>query len=126
MEYLKRLYKIPRDENYEHLVGERRRRVHERVNELLDRRGVSKKEVREEIKRVVADELKRDGVTRELWYYAEGFARGVFEDGSAYTVHTVEVPEQPKANKHNHLGYSAGLVLIRARRWSESPKRSLR
>lgn len=102
MEYLAQARKIERDENYRHLVGAVRKRVHERV---LNAGGHGAG--RDEIKQIVTGELAVDGVSEELESYAEGFVRGFFERGSPYE------------GKHIHLGYSAGMVPGRAARQAE-------
>lgn len=115
MQYLKELRKTERNENYAHLVGDLRRRVHEQITEVLDRNAPLE---REEIKRLICEELSQGQITQELEYYAEGFVRGLFHDGGAYyrsELPTLPTKEQPKAEKHNHLGYSAGMVLRRLR-----------
>lgn len=118
MKYLREARTRERDENYKHLVGERRRRVHEKVNRLLDE-APDNLDLREEIKAAVADELKQGGVTEELALYVEGFARGLFADGDAYKAASVEdLGLQSTANKHNYLGYSAGMVVRRAREFA--------
>lgn len=110
MKYLREARKREWQENYRHLVGDLRRRVYGKVDELLDRDAS-----RSEIKALIVDELAMAGTTPELEWYAEGFARGLFEDGSAYYRQDLELLEQPRANKHNHLGYSAGLFVARQR-----------
>lgn len=110
MEYLREARKREWQENYQHLVGDLRRRVYGKVDELLDREAA-----RSEIKALIVDELSIDGITDELEWYVEGFARGLFEDGSAYYRQDLELLQQRRANKHNHLGYSAGLFVARQR-----------
>jgi hypothetical protein len=114
MQYLKEAKKRERNENYAHLVGELRKRVHMRVNDLLgmeDPKGPS----RQDIKLLILEELQENGVTQELEWYAEGFVRGLSGKGSAYYARGEGMPTPPGANKHTHLGYSAGMHLRRIR-----------
>ena len=117
MQYLKELRKTERNENYAHFVGDLRQRVHQEITEMFEKNAPLR---REEIKKLICKHLaykhlEMGGVTQELEYYAEGFVRGLFHDGGAYYRPELPPEVQLKAERHNHLGYSAGLVLRRLR-----------
>jgi hypothetical protein len=114
MQYLKELKKRERNENYAHLVGDLRRRVHMRVNDLLGMED-PKGPARQDIKLLILEELEEGGATHELEWYAEGFVRGLSGKGSPYYRSDLPPEVQSKANRHNHLGYSAGMHLRRIR-----------
>ena len=105
MQYLKDAKKVERDENYRHLVGDLRRRVYQRLGDVLEQKT---KPTRQEIKALLYSELQEGGVTDELAWYAEGFCRGLLEDGSGYYRGNLPPQFHNKANRHNQLGYSAG------------------
>src|SRR5215213_958434 len=84
MQYLKELRKTERNENYAHLVGDLRQCVHQEITETFEKNAPLR---REEIKKLIYKHLaykhlEMGGVTQELEYYAEGFVRGLFHDGS--------------------------------------------
>jgi hypothetical protein len=71
---------------------------------------------RQDIKLLILEELQQNGVTQELEWYAEGFVRGLLKKGSPYyAIVDGSGRLTQRANRHNHLGYSAGMHLRRMR-----------
>lgn len=93
---------------YDRIQGERRTRYIERLaaEEIDPLSKEAARGKRNEIKAIAEDVARgRRQPSAVLVAYVEGFARGLLEDGDAYT----GAGDHPDRNKHNHLGYCNGM-----------------